>query len=52
MAFYTSTSKQVRDIHEEARRIADHQKTAAGDTAPQAENEKTPLTQAENIKQD
>jgi len=25
-AFYTDTSKQVRDIHEEARRIADHEK--------------------------
>ena len=24
--FYTNTSKQVRDIHEEARRIADHEK--------------------------
>ncbi|KAI0823288.1 hypothetical protein BC628DRAFT_1385678 [Trametes gibbosa] len=29
-AFYTSTSKQVLDIHEEARRIAETQKHAAG----------------------
>jgi len=28
-SFYTSTSKQVRDIHEEARRMADQHKTAA-----------------------
>lgn len=25
-AFYTESSKQVQDIHEEARRIADHEK--------------------------
>ena len=25
-AFYTQSSKQVQDIHEEARRIADHEK--------------------------
>lgn len=27
--FYTNTSKQVLDIHEEARRLADEQKVAA-----------------------
>ncbi|KAG5639593.1 hypothetical protein H0H81_010795 [Sphagnurus paluster] len=32
-AFYTSTSKQVQDIHEEARRIAEVQKTSAGPSA-------------------
>jgi len=32
--FYSTTSKQVLDIHEEARRIADHQKAAAGGPAP------------------
>ena len=31
-AFYTSTSKQVLDIHEEARRIASHQTGAHPDT--------------------
>lgn len=29
LAFYSTTSKQVVDIHEEARRIADSQKTSA-----------------------
>lgn len=33
-AFYTSTSKQVLDIHEEARRIAEQQKAAASASAP------------------
>lgn len=28
-AFYTTTSKQIQDIHEEARRIADENKAAA-----------------------
>lgn len=32
-AFYTSTSKQVRDIHEEALRIANEQKLKAGNSA-------------------
>jgi TRAP-type mannitol/chloroaromatic compound transport system substrate-binding protein len=41
-AFYTDTSKQVRDIHEEARRIADQEKSAStahsstADTKPEA----------------
>jgi len=33
LAFYTSTSKQILDIHAEARRIADQHK-AANATAP------------------
>ncbi|KAF8798852.1 hypothetical protein BYT27DRAFT_7202564 [Phlegmacium glaucopus] len=39
-AFYTSTSKQVMDIHEEARRIATQQKSKAGNpgTAADAAN--------------
>jgi RNA recognition motif-containing protein len=36
-SFYTSTSKQVRDIHEEARRIADQHKTAGGAPAQSAD---------------
>jgi len=42
-AFYTDTSKQVQDIHEEARRIADQEKsqaapaTSTAHTAPDAE---------------
>jgi hypothetical protein len=32
-AFYTDTSKQVQDIHEEARRIADQQKSQAAPAA-------------------
>jgi len=36
-AFYTTTTKQIQDIHEEARRIADHQKgTAAPAPVPGA----------------
>ncbi|KIJ54793.1 hypothetical protein M422DRAFT_24683 [Sphaerobolus stellatus SS14] len=31
--FYTSTTKQIQDIHEEAKRIAEHQKGATGTTA-------------------
>ncbi|KAJ7134346.1 hypothetical protein C8R44DRAFT_770270 [Mycena epipterygia] len=33
LAFYTTTSKQAMDIHEEASRIAAEQKAAAGNTA-------------------
>lgn len=35
-AFYTTTSKQILDIHDEARRIADDQKanTATSEPAP------------------
>jgi len=37
--FYTNTSKQVMDIHEEARRIASQEKSKAGNpTAPNAVN--------------
>jgi hypothetical protein len=48
-AFYTESSKQVQDIHEEARRIADHDKSSASKQAtseesaseePQAESKK------------
>jgi hypothetical protein len=36
-SFYTSTSKQILDIHAEARRIADqHKATNATGTAPAA----------------
>ncbi|KZP01291.1 hypothetical protein CALVIDRAFT_594783 [Calocera viscosa TUFC12733] len=35
--FYTTTTKQVLDIHEEAKRIADEHKTAAPTEAPVAE---------------
>ncbi|KAI0350338.1 hypothetical protein OH77DRAFT_1080606 [Trametes cingulata] len=35
-AFYTSTSKQVLDIHEEARRIAETQRQSGTSTAPTA----------------
>jgi len=38
-SFYTDTSKQVLDIHEEARRIADHEKNeklSATQTQPEA----------------
>lgn len=48
MAFYTSTTKQVRDIHEEARRIADHHKVTTGEaTDTPTESEKTPAAEAE-----
>ena len=46
MSFYTETSKQVHDIHEEARRIAEEEKnnsTAEGSqAAPSATTEKAP----------
>jgi len=49
--FYTDTSKQVRDIHEEARRIADQEKSASttqtsvsGSTADTTKPEATPVT--------
>ncbi|KAF8583324.1 hypothetical protein K439DRAFT_1390595 [Ramaria rubella] len=42
-AFYTSTTKQVRDIHEEARRIADHHKNTS-DGATSILSEKVPAT--------
>jgi len=29
LSFYTNTSKQVFDIHDEARRIVEHKKTSA-----------------------
>lgn len=32
--FYTTTSKQVRDIHEEARRIAAEEKAKSGGVSP------------------
>jgi hypothetical protein len=52
LAFYTSTSKQVRDIHEEARRIANHHKATTGDAASvPTESEKTPAEEAEVTKQ-
>lgn len=35
--FYTSTSKQVQDIHEEARRIAEQQKASHAATSGQKE---------------
>jgi len=38
-AFYTDTSKQVQDIHEEARRIADQQKSQAVPTASPTQTE-------------
>ena len=34
-AFYTTTTKQVQDIHEEARRIADQNKQSKAPTEPQ-----------------
>lgn len=48
-AFYTSTTKQVRDIHEEARRIAHHHKTTIP-TDVESQSEKTPPTEAESSK--
>jgi len=36
LAFYTNTSKQVRDIHEEARRIVDTEKPHSPTSAPEA----------------
>jgi len=56
--FYTSTSKQIHEIHEEARRIADEHKAAASSTqaagsasaeisgAPDASTEKQPTPTA------
>jgi len=54
--FYTDTSKQVQDIHEEARRIVDHEKnkklsattqpegtSAAAGSASEPENKSTPI---------
>lgn len=44
-AFYSTTSKQVFDIHEEARRIADQQKatpTGTGTTAAPATTSNIP----------
>jgi len=41
-AFYTTTSKQIQDIHEEARRIADEQKKAAPAPAGTAAEPSTP----------
>ena len=38
-AFYTTTSKQVLDIHEEARRIAEaHKQSSSGANAPTAQS--------------
>lgn len=48
-AFYTSTSKQVGDIHEEARRIAAERKSATsatGTDAAQPGGPPNPVTQA------
>ncbi|KAF8513787.1 hypothetical protein JB92DRAFT_3096410 [Gautieria morchelliformis] len=50
LSFYTSTSKQVMDIHEEAKRIADHHKDTTGDAATK-ESESTPTKEAEGTKQ-
>jgi len=36
LSFYSTTSKQVTDIHEEAKRIADTQRAAAGEQPPAA----------------
>ena len=54
--FYTDTSKQVQDIHEEARRIVDHEKnkklsattqpegtSAAAGSASEPEDKSTPI---------
>lgn len=38
LSFYTTTSKQVHDVHEEAKRIAAEKKAAAGGTQPAAES--------------
>ncbi|KAG5648390.1 hypothetical protein DXG03_004964 [Asterophora parasitica] len=43
-AFYTSTSKQVQDIHEEARRIADQHKTPVTSTGESGEKSDTPAS--------
>jgi len=50
-SFYTTTTKQVRDIHEEARRIADHQKAASATTsaAPHETSEKSPLVEGTGV---
>ncbi|KAK1925613.1 hypothetical protein DB88DRAFT_484502 [Papiliotrema laurentii] len=57
-SFYTTTQKQVLDVHEEARRIADEKKAAqaaAGTTAsapasePAAVDDKTPLLPATGV---
>ncbi|KAF8806089.1 hypothetical protein BYT27DRAFT_7257512 [Phlegmacium glaucopus] len=37
-SFYTDTSKQVRDIHEEARRLADHEKSEKSSTTQQTQD--------------
>jgi len=45
-AFYTDTSKQILDIHEEARRIADQDKHKAGDDSHPSTGIPDPKTQA------
>ncbi|THH15328.1 hypothetical protein EUX98_g9483 [Antrodiella citrinella] len=45
-SFYTTTSKQILDIHEEARRIADTHKAAAAHAAAAGEKRETPASTA------
>ncbi|KAG9315530.1 hypothetical protein JVU11DRAFT_3149 [Chiua virens] len=45
LAFYTSTSKQVRDIHEEAVRIKEHKVTPTPTSPPPPEPAATPSAQ-------
>ena len=40
-AFYTQSSKQVQDIHEEARRIADHEKNEKSSAATSGNGKQT-----------
>ncbi|KAF9046487.1 hypothetical protein BJ165DRAFT_1527575 [Panaeolus papilionaceus] len=42
-AFYTDTSKQIQDIHEEARRIADQEKKAAAESTTTGAPQQTPV---------
>jgi hypothetical protein len=46
MSFYTNTSKEVIDIHEEARRIADENKTATTTPPASGQPPPAPTTQA------
>jgi len=47
LTFYTSTSKQVRDIHEEAIRIKQHKATATQSSTPSSSSTSPPPAQSQ-----
>jgi hypothetical protein len=52
LAFYTETSKQVHDIHEEARRIAQEEKRKVTSETVAQDSEAVPTTVAEKASTD